>query len=235
MLRAMSEVHREGHIATTRLGTGDIFLWVCDIQEKFSTAVTAFDRVALGAETLARAMPLAVKPSGTLRLVVTEQVPEKLGTTVSPLMEALRSADERVVVHPKTAFSMYGSSELTSERYEPIYDIVAQDGEGRRKKHVIVGLEAHVCVLQTALDLRRHRPNDDVFVCADAVSSIRLEDRAVALRRMQAAGVIVTCTESVIFELLEDAKHQSFREVSKLVRESAQRAQALSSAPLPSI
>lgn len=229
----MSAGPRERERATMRLGDGDVFLWVCDIQEKFSTAVTAFDRVALGAETLARAMPLAVKPSGTLRLVVTEQVPEKLGVTVSPLLEALRSADERLVVHPKTAFSMYGSHRLASDVCTDSSNV----GEERdwRQKHVIVGLEAHVCVLQTALDLRRHRPNDDVFVCADAVSSIRLEDRAVALRRMQAAGVIVTCTESVIFELLGDANHPCFREVSKLVRESAQRAQALSSAPLPSI
>jgi len=214
--------------ATMNHEGGQIFLWVCDVQEKFSSAVTAFDRVALGAETLARVLPLVAKPSLTLRLVVTEQVPEKLGSTVSPLLEALRSADEQLVVHHKTAFSMYEPDRLRLPSEQT-------DRASAPRQHVIVGLEAHVCVLQTALDLRRHHPHEDVFVCADAVSSIRLEDRAVALRRMQAAGVIVTCTESVIFELVRDASHPNFREVSKLVRESAQRAQSLSSAPLPSI
>jgi hypothetical protein len=74
-------------------------------------------------------------------------------------------------------------------------------------------------VLQTVLDLLAH--GKDVFVCVDAVSSIRLADRAVALRRMERAGAVLTCTESVIFEMMGDADTPYFRSVSKIVREGA--------------
>jgi hypothetical protein len=86
-------------------------------------------------------------------------------------------------------------------------------------------------VLQTVLDLLE--AGKSVHVCVDATSSIRLEDRAVALRRMENAGAVLTCTESVIFEMLGDASDEAFRDVSKIVREGAKNKPA--SPPLPSL
>ncbi len=77
-------------------------------------------------------------------------------------------------------------------------------------------METHVCVLQTALELlqRGYR----VFVAEDAVCSRSEANRRNALERMRGEGVIITNSESVLFEWLRDAKHEQFRAISKLVR-----------------
>jgi hypothetical protein len=195
-------------------------VWVCDIQEKFSSVVTGFDHVAHNASTLLRALDAMHDPDADSRIIMTEQVPEKLGSTVASVVAATQPYDPgRVRRVSKTAFSMYdGGKEFIDDA---------------SCAHVVVGLEAHVCVLQTVLDLLRKEPESAVYVCVDAVSSIRLEDRAVALRRMERAGAILTCTESVIFEKLADASDSRFRSVSKIVREGA--SNKPTSAPLPSI
>ncbi len=77
-------------------------------------------------------------------------------------------------------------------------------------------MEAHVCVLQTALELAA--AGREVFVAADAVCSRAHANYANALDRMKAAGVVVTNTESVVFEWLRDAAHEHFRALSKLIR-----------------
>ncbi len=83
------------------------------------------------------------------------------------------------------------------------------------------GIEAHVCILQTVLSLS----NDgyDVFVVADAVSSQRAHDRAIAFERMKSISnsqVVLTTMESCIFELMQDATHPKFKEMSKLLKET---------------
>lgn len=85
---------------------------------------------------------------------------------------------------------------------------------------IITGIETHVCVTQTALDLlaRGHR----VYVVADGVSSANPEERGVALARLRDAGSIVTTSESLLFEILADAKSPSFKTVSGLVKEHGQ-------------
>ena len=77
-------------------------------------------------------------------------------------------------------------------------------------------MEAHVCVLQTALELAA--AGREVFVVGDAVCSRTEANHANALARLQTAGVVVTNTESLIFEWLRDAAHEHFRVVSKLIR-----------------
>lgn len=85
---------------------------------------------------------------------------------------------------------------------------------------IIVGIESHVCVTQTALDLLQlgHR----VYVVADGVSSANAEERVVALARLRDAGAIVSTSESILFEVMGDAKHGNFKEVSKLVKETGE-------------
>lgn len=90
-------------------------------------------------------------------------------------------------------------------------------GDKGRVTVLLTGLETHICVTQTALDLLSQ--GHGVYVLADAVSSCNVEERWVALDRLRAAGAIVTTTESVLYELVGDATAEPFKEVSKLVRE----------------
>lgn len=91
------------------------------------------------------------------------------------------------------------------------------DATPQRKSIVLFGIEAHVCVQQTALDLLEQ--GYDVHVLADGVSSQRVHDRSVALRRMAQAGAHVTTAESLIFMLLASAEHPQFRTIAGLIKE----------------
>jgi nicotinamidase-related amidase len=133
--------------------------------------------------------------------LVSEQVPEKLGPTVPELRAGLGETP----AISKACFSCCGVDELMDGLRATSADSV-----------VLCGIEAHVCVQQTALDLLAHglRP----YICADAVASRFEIDRATALSRLQAAGAIVTTSESVLFEWLVSADHEAFRDVQKLLK-----------------
>ena len=81
---------------------------------------------------------------------------------------------------------------------------------------ILCGIESHVCVQQTALDLLREEY--DVFLVCDAVSSQRPYDRTVAINRLREAGAVLTTTESIIFDLMRDAKHPNFKAISGLIK-----------------
>jgi hypothetical protein len=83
---------------------------------------------------------------------------------------------------------------------------------------IIVGIETHICITQTTLDLleRGHR----VYVIVDGVSSMNKEERGVALARLRDAGAIVTSSEGVLFEILGDAGRAEFKAVTGLVKET---------------
>jgi nicotinamidase-related amidase len=86
------------------------------------------------------------------------------------------------------------------------------------KKILVVGIETHVCIAQTALDLLA--AGLGVYVAADAVGSRSPFDRDIALRRMETAGAVVTTTEAVLFEWCEIAGTPEFKRISQLVREA---------------
>ena len=85
---------------------------------------------------------------------------------------------------------------------------------------ILCGIETHICVLQTALELLAQ--GIEVHIPIDAVSSVRSFDRTVALKRLEASGAIMTTSETVLFQLMGDSKHPKFRTVSKLVKEHGQ-------------
>ncbi|CAI4211471.1 unnamed protein product [Parascedosporium putredinis] len=89
-----------------------------------------------------------------------------------------------------------------------------------RSSVAIVGIESHICVTQTALDLLA--AGHAVYVLADAVSSCNPEEVPVALRRLAAAGVAVTTTESWIYEVMGDASIPAFKDVIKIVKDSGE-------------
>lgn len=135
-----------------------------------------------------------------LPVIATEQYPRGLGPTV-PELAAVLPRDPVV----KTTFSC---------ALEPSFARALE--EARPQQVVVTGIETHVCVLQTALDLLH--AGLQVQVPYDAVASRRGSDRDAGLRRLERAGVVVTTTESVLFELVECAGTDRFRAISRIVK-----------------
>ena len=199
---AMAAGSSPPHKAVPRLDLERATVFVCDVQEKFAPVIHGFDNCVYVASAMLRAGALLGIPT-----LVTEQVPDKLGKTVEALQPLITARDDVHVVG-KTKFSM--STEGASAFFDAARD-------GKKDQAILVGLEAHVCVAQTAFDLIER--GWEVFVCVDGVSSVRLGDRAAALRRMERAGCVLTTFEALLFEAIGDATHAKFRDVSKLVRE----------------
>lgn len=174
-------------------------LVVVDIQEKLLAVYEPAmrDRVVGGSAKLIS----GVRALG-LPVVLTEQYPRGLGPTHGQIKAAL---GEDLKIIEKTDFSCCG---------EPGF-MEALEKTGR-KQALVCGMEAHVCVQQTALDLLAR--GYQVHVCRDAVASRREEDFKVGLARMNRAGVIVTTVESALFEMLESCKDERFRAVLKIIK-----------------
>lgn len=146
---------------------------------------------------------------------VTTQSRSKLGNTVPELTRHFNNAHIRADID-KTLFSM-----ITPEM-ETL--LSSSNPSPNPLDVIIVGIETHICVTQTTLDLleRGHR----VYVLVDGVSSINPDERGIALARLRDAGATVTSSESVLFEILGDAKHEAFKAVSGLVKETGEETKA---------
>lgn len=130
-----------------------------------------------------------------------EQVPDKLGPTVPELAEKLEGCSAL----GKTSFGCWGDAALRQ----------ALEDSGRNQV-LLAGIEAHVCVWQTAAALRQ--AGHEVHAIADAISSRSPFNREIAFQRMAAAGVHLSNVEMVLFELMESAAHPRFRNISRLLR-----------------
>ena len=134
--------------------------------------------------------------------MATEQYPSGLGTLDADLMELLPEDSKR---YAKTCFSCTGADDFP--------DQLNQTG---RNQIILTGMESHVCVLQTAMDLIN--TGYQVFVAADAVCSRNRENYESSLQRMRQAEAVITNTESILFEWLRDASHEHFKTLSALIR-----------------
>lgn len=168
-------------------------LVVVDVQEAFRPSVSGFDRVAERSGILVRAAREVGVP-----VVVTEQYPKGLGATVPEVAEHLPEGTEPVA---KVRFSA-----------------AAADGFGLagREQAIVCGIEAHVCVSHTALDLLQ--AGVEVHVVCDAVGSRADADRELALRKLERAGAVLTSAETVIFELVREAGTPQFKALQELVK-----------------
>jgi nicotinamidase-related amidase len=133
-------------------------------------------------------------------IIVTEQYPQGLGETLPDISQHL--ANLKAI--PKTAFSACG---------EPKF---MQQLQRDKSAIFLTGMEAHICVLQTASALQAI--GKQVFVVEDAVISRATANKANALARLRDAGCVISNTESVVFEWLSDANHEAFKAISKLIR-----------------
>ena len=171
-------------------------LLVIDIQERILPVINNYQRVVDNTLKL-------IKGFKTLDLPIfyTEQYPKGLGPTVQSIVNELRD----IKPFDKMSFSCSGAGNLFDElKSKNILQVV------------VCGIEAHVCVQQTVLDLIEN--GFQVSLAADAVSSRKDIDYSVAINRMRHHGVEVSTTESILFELLKICGTPQFKEISKIVK-----------------
>ena len=178
---------------TLLLRAADSTLAIIDVQERLAAAMPAEAR-----ETVVRNCRILLAAAARLAVpvLVTEQYPKGLGATAAELAGAIPLGAARI---EKTCFSCAGALDSSA-----------------RQQVVLAGMEAHVCVLQSALELRA--AGRDVFVVEDACCSRNPQNHRNAMDRLRAAGVVAVNTESVLFEWLRDARHEHFKALSALVR-----------------
>lgn len=174
----------------------DSILLVVDVQGKLA-------RLMHESEAMIHAQSVLIQACRVLNVptVWAEQLPDKLGATVDELQEPLAGLSPCA----KSSFGCMGD------------DTIRRRIEATGRKQVLLcGIETHVCVWQTAAALLR----DDysVHLIADATSSRSEFNRDIGFRRMERAGVHLSCVEMVLFELMVDATHPKFRDVTKLLK-----------------
>lgn len=174
-----------------RLNPSKAGLLIIDVQERL------FDHVERSCEVMHAILKMA-RGAKILKLpiVATEQYPQGLGPTIAPIKSCLGSEQ----IYPsKTCFSAAPSVEKM--------DV---------EQWILVGVEAHVCVLQTAKDLLA--AGKEVVVLNDAISSRSIYDFSTAIAELRDTGIRISSVETVLFELLRDAQNPEFKEISKLVK-----------------
>ena len=171
-------------------------LLIIDMQEKLAAVMPEAEMQAVtrSCANLLQAANLLAVP-----VLVSEQYPQGLGPTLADLQAHLQ-----VKPVAKTAFSCVQVAEISRQLV------------GDRPQLILAGMEAHICVLQTALDLLAR--GKQVMVVTDAIISRNALHQQNALQRLQQAGCIMTNSESVMFEWLRVAQGDAFKAISKLIR-----------------
>jgi nicotinamidase-related amidase len=173
---------------------------LCDVQERFIPLIYKSTTVV----NTCRYMTGVAKALG-IPIIATQQYTKAFGPTVP---ECFGTPEEMKAtpVFEKKLFSM-----LTPEVHTKLAELPNRD------TYILMGLEAHVCVQQTCLDLLEQ--GKEVHLIVDAVSSQQVFDRKIALKRLQRAGAYLTTAQSTAFMLLQSADHPNFKTVSKLTVE----------------
>ena len=175
-------------------------LLIVDVQAKLVDAISGNDRIVDRCVRLVRAARMLDVP-----ITLSEQYPQGLGPTVDPIRDAFANSG---LVLDKVEFSCLKSEPLRERLHE-----LRRQG---RSQVVIGGIEAHVCVLQTAIDLEAQ--GFEAFVAADAIGSRSKDSRKLAVTRLLKAGADVVDTEMVLFEWLERAGTREFKELHALIK-----------------
>ncbi len=172
-------------------------LVVVDIQEAFRNVIPEFAKITTQTALAVQGFQILDLP-----IIITEQYAKGLGRTAAEILEVLPEDFEFV---EKTAFSSCGSSAFL----EKLKSVGAT-------QIVLAGIETHICVNQTAHDLLNE--NFQVHIFHDCVASRLTQNKEIALQKLHANGVIPSCVEMALFELMRDAKHEKFKEIQKLVK-----------------
>ena len=193
----MKEAPAEAAVRSPELmSRDDTALLVVDVQEKLVRLLPDNQRLIWNVGRLVRAAKLLGLP-----VLGTEQYPQGLGGTVTELAALVGPCEA------KTAFSSAGCQGIAGHLAERCVTRVC-----------LAGMEAHVCIQQSAYDLLA--AGYRVYLPVDAVGSRYVIDYQTALRRMESAGVVLTTVEAAMFEWCQDSAAPEFKEISKLVREA---------------
>lgn len=169
-------------------------LLVIDIQEKFRNVINQFDKLINNSKKLIKVANILKIP-----ILVTEQYTKGLGETVNEIKETLKEYTHL----EKVSFDCFGDKNFIKKL--------------KGKPNIIIcGIEAHICVFQTALSALENKFN--VYLIADAVSSRKEADCNIALRRLESSGAKLASTEMIIFQMIIDSKDTNFKDISKIVK-----------------
>jgi nicotinamidase-related amidase len=182
-----------------RLDPDRSMLLIIDIQQKLLPLIQTRDRLMEAASLLIRGCRIFNLP-----ILVTEQYPKGIGSTEPAIAELLNDPND--IKLEKMAFSCCGD--------DVIRDAVRKID---RPQIIICGIEAHVCVQQTVLDLVTM--DYDVHVCADAIGARHTMDEKIARDRMRHTGAVITTVESALFELCNQCGTADFKAMSALIKE----------------
>jgi nicotinamidase-related amidase len=154
-------------------------------------------------EILFKNIQILIKAAKILKIPIlwSQQCPESLGSTVPEIAQLLTDCEPI----NKAAFSCCGEENFN-----------ARLNETTRNQVLLCGIETHVCIYQTAIDLLRK--GFSVIVIADAVSSRTPENKKIAIKRMTVEGVKISSTEMALFELMKTAEHPQFKNIARLIK-----------------
>lgn len=176
-------------------------LLVIDVQERFRSLIWKCETVI----NTCRYMTSVAKTLN-IPIVISQQYTKVFGETVPDCFASPEDIQAVSPVYEKKLFSM--CTDQVQQRFMEI---------GDKDSYIVVGIEAHVCVQQTCLDLLER--GKDVHVIVDGVSSQQPLDREIAFQRLQQAGAYLTTAQSMAFMLMKSAEHPHFKTVSKLTVE----------------
>ncbi|WP_121627289.1 hydrolase [Poseidonibacter antarcticus] len=179
-----------------RINVEDTVFCLVDVQERLYPHVTNKDEIEKNLITLVKGLKIHNVP-----FIVNEQYKKGIGETIPSLRELVDEDPH----FEKTSFSCC-KNESTLEALK----------SSNKKVVIVAGIETHVCVLQTCIDLLEE--NFQVVLVTDCVTSRKQNDTDVAIKRLVQAGVIPTTYESLLFELTVNAKNPVFKEISSLIK-----------------
>ena len=172
------------------------FCLLIDLQEKLFPAIYEKEILLKNIEFLLNGLTELGTP-----IIATEQYPKGLGNTLGSIVK--KNQVQKIL--EKTEFSAWLNPIIKQE-------IIKLD----KKQVVLIGIESHICILQTALHMIKH--GFEVFIPTDCVGSRSLANTQNALQRFQASGGIITNIESCLFEIMESSTNPHFKTISQLLK-----------------
>jgi len=188
---------KKGMVTNMRILAEDTLALIIDFQERLVPVIDHKEELIHNTQILIQGLKILQIP-----MLVTQQYTKGLGMTVSTVAEAVGEGIEN-------------NDKITFSCAEDV-NILKKIEETGRKNIIICGIEAHVCVLQTVIDLMEKGYH--VVLVEDCIGSRKERDRKAALKRAISEGAVITTYEAILFELTRVAKTESFKEISKLIK-----------------
>jgi nicotinamidase-related amidase len=184
-----------------KINREDALLLVIDFQEKLVPVIKDNENLIETVAKLIRGCNVIGLP-----IIYTQQYTKGIGDTVPKVKDAILEAEAyKITFAEKTTFSCYGEEKFRGALKNT-----------QRNSIIVCGIEAHICVQQTVLDLLG--AGFEVYLIDDAVGSRNNTDKKFAQRRMSEAGAIGTTYEAILFELLKDSKAEGFKKISQIIK-----------------